>query len=97
MHPWEDWAETFSFYLNIVDVLETATASGLIRVDGDDDIAKMVDTYTQLGILLNELNRAKGLMDFKPEVVAPNIIAKLQCVHDVVIQAARDRTPLEAA
>lgn len=97
MHPWEDWAETFSFYLNIVDVLETATASGLIRVDGDDDIAIMVDTYTKLGILLNELNRAKGLMDFKPEVVVPNIVAKLQCVHDVVIQAARDRTPLEAA
>jgi hypothetical protein len=28
MHPWEDWAETFSHYLHIVDTLETAASCG---------------------------------------------------------------------
>jgi hypothetical protein len=28
-HPWEDWAETFSHYLHIRDVLQTAVAYGL--------------------------------------------------------------------
>lgn len=32
MHPWEDWAETWSHYLHMVDTLETAAALG-IRVD----------------------------------------------------------------
>jgi hypothetical protein len=29
MHPWEDWAETFSHYLHIRDVLQTAIAYGI--------------------------------------------------------------------
>ncbi len=29
MHPWEDWAETWSHYLHMVDTLETARAYGL--------------------------------------------------------------------
>jgi hypothetical protein len=33
MHPWEDWAETFSHYLHIRDTLETAREFGVI-VDG---------------------------------------------------------------
>jgi len=28
-HPWEDWAETWTHYLHMSDVLETAAASGL--------------------------------------------------------------------
>ncbi|HWL68282.1 MAG TPA: putative zinc-binding metallopeptidase, partial [Geminicoccus sp.] len=39
-HPWEDFAETWTHYLHIVDTLETAAAFGL-KVDpkaGDDDL-----------------------------------------------------------
>jgi hypothetical protein len=28
-HPWEDWAETWAQYLNMVDTLEIAAACGL--------------------------------------------------------------------
>jgi hypothetical protein len=28
-HPWEDWAETWAYYLHIVDALETAAACGM--------------------------------------------------------------------
>jgi len=33
MHPWEDWAETFSHYLHIRDTLETAREFGVV-IDG---------------------------------------------------------------
>jgi hypothetical protein len=29
MHPWEDWAETWTHYLHMVDTLETAAACGI--------------------------------------------------------------------
>lgn len=34
MHPWEDWAETWSHYFHIVDTLEMAGAFG-VRIDPD--------------------------------------------------------------
>ena len=87
MHPWEDWAETFAFYLNIVDVMETAAASGLVLASPPGNLAWLIDTYSRLGLLVNELNRAIGLMDFQPQVIVPPVIAKLQFVHDVVAGA----------
>ncbi len=33
MHPWEDWAETFSHYLHIQDTVQTAASYG-VRVEG---------------------------------------------------------------
>jgi len=57
MHPWEDWAETFAFYLDIIDVMETASCSGLIAVQTQDDLKNLLKTYTRLRVMLNELNR----------------------------------------
>lgn len=96
MHPWEDWAETFAFYLDIRDVMETAAASGLIAVGLDADFDGLLKTYTRLGILLNELNRAVGLIDFLPGLVVPDVVAKLQFIHDVIAGASQTNRPLEA-
>ncbi len=38
-HPWEDWAESWSHYLHMVDTLETAWAFGL-RLDPRSDAAE---------------------------------------------------------
>jgi hypothetical protein len=88
MHPWEDWAETFAFYLDIVDVMETAAGSGLINVIEHQDIVAMIEDYVRFGILMNELNRNMGLIDFMPEVVAPDVTAKLQFVDTVITGAS---------
>jgi len=93
MHPWEDWAETFAFYLDLVDVLDTAAASGLVAPPAGDSVQAKIKTYTELGILLNELNRSMGLIDFLPEIVAPAIIPKIEMVQDTIIQGARNATP----
>lgn len=50
-HPWEDWAETWSHYLHMVDTLETAWQFGLRlapRVDQSGDLATKApfDPYT---------------------------------------------------
>lgn len=91
MHPWEDFAETFAAYLDMVSVLDTALHMGV----GDSldptqaDLPAMVERYIKLGVLLNEMNRAMGLIDLVPEIFAPPIVAKLCFVHDLVRRARR--------
>ncbi|MDW3208068.1 MAG: putative zinc-binding metallopeptidase [Alphaproteobacteria bacterium] len=88
MHPWEDWAETFAFYLDVVDVMETASASGLMTLDVPDNVDDLLDAYARLGILLNELNRGMGLIDFVPELVVPDVVEKVRFVRDTITKAA---------
>ncbi|MDP9034714.1 MAG: putative zinc-binding peptidase, partial [Myxococcota bacterium] len=41
MHPWEDWAETWSHYLHMVDTLETARTYGLaVRAEPESPDSK---------------------------------------------------------
>ena len=84
MHPWEDWAETWALYLDMVAVLDTATQLGLIREEPVQDIGTLVRRYQTLGLVLNELNREMGLLDFVPEIINAAITEKLAFVHDTV-------------
>ena len=88
MHPWEDWAETFAFYLNVVDVMETVNCSELIQMPVPGDFKGLIDLYARFGILMNELNRAMGLIDFLPAVIPPAVLDKLEFVHAVVEKAS---------
>jgi len=85
MHPWEDFAETFAAYLDMVSLLDTAyhinVSSGSPSLSNLDAI---VTQYQQLGISLNELNRSKGIMDVVPEVVSPGVKEKMRFVHDLI-------------
>lgn len=89
MHPWEDFAETFATYLDMVSVLDTAWNVGING--GCDptrsDLPDMVDAYIRLGVVLNETNRAMGLIDLVPEILTPMVVRKLQYVHDLVRSA----------
>ena len=83
MHPWEDFAETFATYLDMVSVLDTALHMGVSdRLDPlTAELPDMVNRYIRLGVVLNELNRAMGLTDLVPEILAPPVVAKLAFVH----------------
>ena len=90
MHPWEDFAETFSTYLDMVDTLDTATQMGLGGI-GDPLHAfldQMTVCYQQLGIAMNEMNRSMGLLDLMPEVLVTPVIEKLRYIHQRVVVAA---------
>lgn len=83
MHPWEDWAETFAFYLDMASALDTAVHMGFLSGDirHADTIEKMVATYQQLGIGLNEMSRTLGLLDMVPEIVSQGVCRKLAFIH----------------
>ena len=82
-HPWEDFAETAAFYLDMVAVLDTAARSGQYRTERVPvyDCEEMISDYSKLGIASNEVNRCLGLTDLLPEVVSPEVRKKLQYVH----------------
>ena len=85
MHPWEDFAETFAAYLDMVSLLDTAyhinVYSGSPSLSNLDAV---VTQYQQLGISLNELNRSKGIMDVVPEVVSPGVKEKMRFIHHLL-------------
>lgn len=86
MHPWEDFAETWATYLDMISGLDTAQHVGFggetepIEADVDD----MVKRYQQLGIALNEVNRSMGLLDVVPEIFVDPVVVKLRFIHQLV-------------
>ena len=91
MHPWEDFAETFAYYLDMVAVLNTALHMGITPVEYDGSLESMLIAFHQVGMAVNELNRDMGLLDLAPGVLAPAVREKLAYLHRIV-QAA---SPLE--
>lgn len=84
MHPWEDFAETFAFYLDIVSVLDTAQHLGLSRAEHDGSIDGLLRAFHQVGLAINEMNREMGLLDLMPNVVSPAVRDKLDYIHRTV-------------
>lgn len=93
MHPWEDWAETFAFYLDMVSVLDTAANTGLSGPVALDKIEGMTERYSRLGVVVNEMNRDMGLIDLVPEVLTPAVMGKLAFVHGRIRAAAGRAAP----
>ncbi|NND96102.1 MAG: hypothetical protein HKN47_02095 [Pirellulaceae bacterium] len=81
MHPWEDFAETFNAYLDMVAVLDTARSFSVADTGGDFD--SMIKNYCEIGILANEWNRDRGLIDLVPEIFSPVITNKLRFIFDL--------------
>ena len=90
-HPWEDFAETFALYLDIISVLDTtAHLFKSIRTNfRARSVVPLVERFQEAGILVNEFNRTIGLIDLVPEVVVPNVVKKLEFIHSLVKSAAR--------
>lgn len=97
-HPWEDWAETWTHYLHMVDSLETAEATG-VQVESllsaptvGDEFDAMLQKWHGLTHTLNNLNRSLGLHDAYPFVLSPPAVAKMRFVHDTITAAAGVRS-----
>jgi hypothetical protein len=89
MHPWEDFAETFATYLDMVCLLDTAHHLGLCQTEAipQPEIDTMVVQYQRIGIVMNEMNRAVGLIDAVPEVFGPVVTEKLRFIHGLINSA----------
>ncbi|WP_025732833.1 zinc-binding metallopeptidase family protein [Carnimonas nigrificans] len=86
MHPWEDFAETFALYLDIVSVMDTAEGCGLCKPMKDNTLEATLGHWARLGIMLNELNRDMGLLDFAPEIIQSKVIEKLRYIDRLITQ-----------
>jgi hypothetical protein len=88
-HPWEDFAETFALYLDMVCLLDSARHQGL---GGGGAPQPTLDTmlvdYQQIGIAMNEMNRSVGLVDLVPEVFVAPIVEKLRFIHQLIGKAS---------
>ncbi len=82
MHPWEDFAETFGTYLDMVTILDTGSHLGLAE-SRFDDINFLITTYQRLGLIANELNRDMGLVDLVPEIFSAPVIEKMRFIHSL--------------
>ncbi len=90
MHPWEDFAETFALYLDMIAVLDTAQHWGMSDVAlPDTGVDTLVSAYIGLGLQLNEINREMGLLDVVPEVLVEPVRRKLGFIDALVRAAAR--------
>ncbi len=89
MHPWEDFAETFGAYLDMVTILVTGCHWGLVECSSSD-VDAMISTYQRIGIVANELNRDMGLVDLVPEVFVAPIVEKLRFIHSLAKATPRD-------
>jgi hypothetical protein len=99
MHPWEDFAETWGTYLDMVSALDTAEDRGFSGTSAslDAGLDAMLLRYQQLGVALNEINRSLGLLDAVPEVLVPPVVEKLRYIHELVKQGRAENGFLAAA
>ena len=86
MHPWEDFAETFSTFLDMICLLDTAHHLGFSEAEPAlrPPIDAMVPQYQRMGTALNEMNRALGLGDAVPIVLAAPVVEKLRFIHRLI-------------
>jgi hypothetical protein len=85
-HPWEDFAETWGFYLDMWEVLTTMHhhLPGLAADPKTLPVEALAKTYQQLGVFFNEVNRTMGLKDLVPEVISDEVVKKLAFIHDLI-------------
>lgn len=90
MHPWEDFAETFATYLDMVAIVFTAQHFGRVNVDVElAEFDAMLKAYGAIGIVANEFNREIGLLDLVPEVFRKPVIEKLRFIHRLCDHSTR--------
>jgi hypothetical protein len=111
MHPWEDWAETWAHYLHIQDTLEVAADFGLvgkrIKIDpkgtaegGRASVRakpfdEVLETWAELTVALNSINRSMGLRDLYPFVLSQPVMDKLHFISQVIAGSDANATQVQ--
>ncbi|NYS26547.1 putative zinc-binding metallopeptidase [Rhodobacteraceae bacterium 2376] len=86
-HPHEDWAETTAHVLHLLDIADSFGATGFRtevqdRWSGDAYRSAapeaVIDRAAEIGLGMNHVNRAMGLSDLYPFVIAGGVRSKLE-------------------
>lgn len=101
-HAWEDWAETWAHYLHIMDMVENAyffglnvNPTGLFKEGKANasfdpytiaDFNTIVQTAVPVSFAVNSINRAMGVPDVYPFVIAPEVVDKMAFIHKLMLK-----------
>ncbi|ROT96128.1 zinc-binding metallopeptidase family protein [Histidinibacterium lentulum] len=89
-HPHEDWAETVSHLLHLVDLTDSGVAAGLgwpggpgrgYDAYGEHDAERLIGHALELALAANHVNRAMDLPDLYPFVLPPGVRQKMAFAH----------------
>jgi hypothetical protein len=98
-HPWEDWAETWAQYLQMIDALETVQTCGMALMPTNPDdpslahggapgvplsFEQMLGRWHPLRYLLNNLQRSLGMPDTCQFSLLTPVVGKLRFVHELL-------------
>ncbi|MBO1924665.1 putative zinc-binding metallopeptidase [Thiomicrorhabdus sp. 6S3-12] len=84
-HPHEDWAETWSHYLHIVDTLQTAQSYGLSAYDPQEhNFDHWFSEWHRVTQVMNALNRSMGVSDPYPFKVSDIVQGKLRFIDETI-------------
>ena len=95
-HPHEDWAESLAHVMHLTDIIDSFVAAGFnarapigpgYDAYAERDAERLITGGASLGIGLNHVNRAMGLDDLYPFVLAAETRAKLAFAHGWIREA----------
>ncbi len=96
VHPWEDFAETAAFYLDMLAVLMALSETSMLKDEVPEEFDAALQTFESAALALNEVNRAMGLTDLVPQVVPPPVVEKLRLIHRVVSASGVRKAPFKS-
>ena len=84
-HPFEDWAETWSHYLHLIDGLETAAHLGFTGQESlSQPLKHKLKAWEEISSRLDELNRSLGVTDHYHFLVNELVAEKLEFVEEFI-------------
>jgi hypothetical protein len=84
-HPFEDWAETWSHYLHLIDGLETAAHLGFTGQEPlSQPLRHKLKAWEEISSRLDELNRSLGVTDHYHFSVNELVAEKLEFVEEFI-------------
>ena len=96
MHPWEDWAESWSLYLEAYGTMDTLSARNMATWPEDaagSGFGDLLTRYLKQAVALNELARNRGMTLMHPEAVSTPVLEKLRFMNEVVQGSRRAGQP----
>ena len=84
-HPIEDWAESWSHYLLIMDALETLQQEGYFEDSLDSlDVHQKLEKWESLSFGINQITRSLGMQDAYPFSLCNKVKEKIVVVSEFI-------------
>ncbi len=91
MHPYEDFAECFAYFLHISDTIETAYVNRFLDQGTDLSVpfgVLVTTVWIPLSIGLNQIERSMGKDDLYAFVIPAPVLKKLDFVSSLATPVA---------